>query len=270
MNFRSTLVALAVAASFGLTGCVMTRIETGEVGVRIDMSKQISGSELMAGSWNQTLIGDVLTFPVKDIVVNLENKNPLTSDNSALQDFDVTIVYSINPTSVAELYSTKSRAFHVFDTKTNDTILMYNYISTLANNASYKAVRQYESLKVADNRAELEAKIRNEVIETLKGDKLDASLTVSLVQIRNVQPNAAIMEAATNFVKSQNELKIKTTEVLIAQKESERMAALSANSQASIAYMNAQAALNISEGIKNGKVQTIVVPSNMTGLMIQK
>ncbi len=48
------------------------------------------------------------------------------------------------------------------------------------------------------------------------------------------------------------------------------MAALSSNSAASIAYMNAQAALNISEGIKNGKVQTIVVPSNMTGLMIGK
>ena len=31
-----------------------------------------------------------------------------------------------------------------------------------------------------------------------------------------------------------------------------------------------EAALNISEGIKNGKVQTIVVPSNMTGLMIGK
>jgi hypothetical protein len=28
--------------------------------------------------------------------------------------------------------------------------------------------------------------------------------------------------------------------------------------------------LNISEGIKNGQVQTIVVPSNMTSLMIPK
>ncbi len=48
------------------------------------------------------------------------------------------------------------------------------------------------------------------------------------------------------------------------------MAALANNSASSIAFMNAQAALNIYEGIKNGKVQTIVVPSNMTGLMIGK
>ena len=44
------------------------------------------------------------------------------------------------------------------------------------------------------------------------------------------------------------------------------MAALAANSTQSIAYMQAQAALNISEGIKQGKVNTIVVPSNITML----
>ena len=60
------------------------------------------------------------------------------------------------------------------------------------------------------------------------------------------------------------------SEALSAEAESRRMAALANNSQSSIAFMNAQAALNISEGIKNGKVQTIVVPSNMTGLMIGK
>ena len=48
------------------------------------------------------------------------------------------------------------------------------------------------------------------------------------------------------------------------------LGALANNSASSIAFMNAQAALNISEGIKNGKVQTIVVPSNMTSLMLPK
>lgn len=265
---RKFTVLSLLAASVLAAGC--TRIETGEVGVRVDMSKQVQGSELMPGSWNQTLIGEVLTFPVKDIVVNLENKNPLTSDNSALADFDMTMVYSVNPTSVAELYSTKSRAFHSYDAKAKDTFLMFNYMTTLSNNAVYKAVRNYKSLEVADNRAHLEEAIRKEVTETLKSDKLDNSLSINLVQIRNVQPNADILASATAYVKAQNELKIKNTEVEIAKKESERMAALASNSTASIAYMNAQAALNISEGIKNGKVQTIVVPSNMTGLMIQK
>ena len=82
----TAIAALAIAA----TGC--TRIETGEVGVRLNASKQIEGNELMPGSWNQTLIGSVIEFPVKDIVVALENKTPMTADNSALADFDITVV----------------------------------------------------------------------------------------------------------------------------------------------------------------------------------
>jgi hypothetical protein len=248
------------------TGC--QRIETGEVGVRINASKEIQGQELMPGSWNQTIIGGVLTFPTKDIQISLENKTPMTSDNSALDDFDINVVYAINPASVAELYSTKSRSFNGIGN--GDIFLMYKYIETLVNNASYKSVREYKSLEVADKRAEIELKIRDMVTEQLKIEKLDTAISITLVQIRNVAPNKEILMSATAYVKAQNDLKIKQTEVDIAKKESERMAALSNNSEKSIAYMNAQATLNISEGIKDGKVQTIVVPSNMTGLMIQK
>ncbi len=265
---RKFAISAIVAASILATGC--TRIETGEVGIRVDMSKQVQSGELMPGSWNQTMVGDVLTFPTKDIAVSLENKAPMTSDNTALADFDLTLVYGISPTAVAELYSTKSRAFHAYDDKRGDTFLMYNYMTTLVNNAAYKVVRQYKALDVADNRAKIENEIREVVANQLKEEKLDGSLQLTVIQIRNIQPNAEILAAATQYVKAQNELKIKQTEVDIAKKESERMAALSSNSAASIAYMNAQAALNISEGIKNGKVQTIVVPSNLTGLMIGK
>jgi hypothetical protein len=59
-------------------------------------------------------------------------------------------------------------------------------------------------------------------------------------------------------------------EVQTAKKEAERMAALSNNSANSIAFMQAQAMLNISEGIKAGRVQTIVVPSNFNALMMNK
>ena len=265
---RKFALTAIVLASVLATGC--TRIQTGEVGVRVDMSKQIQGSELMPGSWNQTMVGDVMTFPVKDITVALDNMTPLSADNSALADFDVSIVYGINPTSVAELYSTKSKAFHAYNEKERDTYLMYNYMVTLAKNAAYKVARNYKSLELADNRAKMEEEIRAHVAETLRAEKLDTALQLTLVQIRNIQPNAEIMAAATAYVKSQNELKIKENEVKLAKLESERMAALAQNSTQSIAYMNAQAALNISEGIKNGKVQTIVVPSNMTGLMIGK
>ena len=265
---RKFALAAIVAASVLATGC--TRIQTGEVGVRVDLSNQVQGAELLPGSWNQTLIGNVMTFPVRDITVALDDLKPLDADNTALADFDVTVVYGVNPTSVAELYSTKSKSFHAYNDKEKDTYLMHNYMVTLVKNAANKVVRKYKTLELADSRAKMEEEIRNVVTETLKAEKLDTALQLTLVQIRNIAPNTEIMQAATNLVKSQNELKIKENEVKLAKLESERMAALAQNSTQSIAYMNAQAALNISEGIKNGKVQTIVVPSNMTGLMIGK
>lgn len=263
---KLSIIAASIAVAL-TTGC--TRISTGEVGVRLDASKQISGTELMPGSFNQTLIGEVLTFPTKDIVVDIQNKKPMTADNTPLDDFDITVVYALNPTAVAELYSTKSRSFHavidngIFD---GDTLLMYNYIQTLVNNATYKAVRQYKALEVADNRAKIEQEILETVSNQLKAEKLDNAITVSVVQIRNVTPNQQILESATRYVQSQNELLIKENEVKIAKAEAERMTALSQNAGQSIAYMNAQSQMMIAEAVKNGKVQTIIIPSNLTML----
>jgi regulator of protease activity HflC (stomatin/prohibitin superfamily) len=258
-------ILFATLLSTGLlsTGC--TRIETGEVGVRVDMSKQIQSTELPVGSWNQTIIGDVLTFPVKDITVVIENKTPMTADNSALADFDLTAVYGINPSSVAELYSTKAKGFHA--NNEGDILLMYNYISTLINNSAYKVVRQYKALEVSDNRAKIEVEILQSVNEQLRAEKLDTAITLSVIQVRSILPNAEILKSATEYVRAQNELKVKSTEVEIAKKESERMAALSANSGTSIAYMNAQAQMKIAEGIANGKVHTIVVPVDFRGMV---
>lgn len=263
MKFVRSIIA--VAAIVTLSAC--SRIETGSVGIRVDISKQVQGTELMPGSWNQTIVGNVMTFPTKDITVSLENKAPMTSDNSALADFDITVVYSINPTSVAEIYSTKSKAFHAYDEKEKDTFLMYNYMLTLVNNASYKTVRQYKSLEVADNRARIESEIQSIVTDTLKAEKLDNALTLSLVQIRNIQPNAEIMAAATAYVKSVNELKVKENEVKLAELESQRQKALSENSGQTIAYMNAVSTQTIAEAVKNGKVQTIVLPYNFSGIV---
>lgn len=255
------ILGLAVLAA----GC--TRIETGEVGVRVGFDKQIKQGELLPGSFNQVLIGDVLTFPVKDVNVVLENMTPVAKDNSTVKDLDAVVVYNINPTQVSELYATKNRAFHA-EAK-GDVYLMYNYVVQNTRNAIYKAARKYEALDMADNREQMENFIREEIARNLAEEKLDGSITISQVLIRNVVPADSVVESANALVRAKNEYKQKEVEVQTAKKEAERMAALANNSASSIAFMNAQAALNISEGIKNGKVQTIVVPANFNALMLK-
>jgi regulator of protease activity HflC (stomatin/prohibitin superfamily) len=260
--FTLSILAAAVLA----TGC--TRIETGEVGVRVGFDKQVQQGELLPGSFNQVLIGDVLTFPVKDVNVVLENMTPVAKDNSTMKDLDAVVVYNINPQSVAELYSTKNKSFHA-EAK-GDTYVMYNYIVQNARNAIYKAARKYEALDMADNRTDMENFIKEEIVRNLAEEKLDGSIMISQVMIRNVLPSDTVVESANALVRSKNELKQKEVEVKTAEAESRRMAALANNSGSSIAFMQAQAMLNISEGIKNGKVQTIVVPSNFNALMMPK
>lgn len=255
-----------LTAAVLVTGC--TRIETGEVGVRVNAYKEVQPGELLPGSLNQTIIGDVLTFPIKDVNVVLENMTPVAKDNSTMKDFDAVVVYNINPQNVAELYSTKNKSFHA-DFR-SDTYVMYNYVVQNARNAIYKAARKYEALDMADNRTEMENMIKDEITRNLAEEKLDGSITINQVMVRSVIPADSVVESANALVRAKNELKQKEVEVKTAEAESRRMAALANNSASSIAFMQAQAMLNISEGIKNGRVQTVVVPSNMTSLMISK
>ena len=264
---KRILTLSILAAAVALTSAC-TRIETGEVGVRVGFDKQVQPGELMPGSFNQVLIGDVLTFPIKDVNVTLENMTPVAKDNSTMKDLDAVVVYNINPQQVSELYATKNKSFHA-EFK-GDTYVMYNYLVQNARNAIYKAARKYEALDMADNRGEMEKFIQEEIVRNLADEKLDGSIMISQVLIRNVVPADSVVESANALVRSKNELKQKEVEVKTAEAESRRMAALANNSSSSIAFMQAQAMLNISEGIKNGRVQTIVVPSNFNALMMNK
>jgi len=253
-----------VAAAVLATGC--TRIETGEVGIRVGFDKQVKQEELLPGSWNQTVIGDVLTFSVKDVQVDVVDLTPLAADNSTVKDFDMAVIYSINPQSVAEMWVDKNKSFHA-RAKDGDILLMYNYVYQVARNAAYKTARKYESLKMADNRAQIEQEVRESMIKALADEKLDQSITVQQVLVRNIMPADNIIESANALVQAQNELKKKQVEVETAKKEAERIAALNANKGA-VEYMQAMAMINISEGIRDGKVQTIVVPANFNALMM--
>lgn len=255
---KLSLIATAVALT---TAC--TRIETGEVGLRRGFDKQVSNTELLPGSFNQTIIGEVMTFPIKDVNVKLDDLTPLAKDNSTMKDFDAVVIYNLNQSQVAELYNTKSKAFHI-DHK-GDTYLMYNYVQQMARNAIYKAAREYEALDMADNRGQIEIKVREIMQKTIAEEKLDGAIQVSQVLVRNVVPADSVVASANDLVRAKNELKQKEVEVKTAEAEARRIAALNANAGA-IQYMDAQArmkqadaALETAKAIATFKGNTLVI-----------
>jgi hypothetical protein len=248
---RSIKIGLVLAAVALTSAC--TRIETGEVGLRRDINKQVSTQELLPGSWNQTIVGEVMTFPVKDVNVVIENMTPVAKDNSTMKDLDAVIVYNVNQSQVAELYNAKNKSFHA-EFK-GDTYVMYNYIVQSARNAIYKAARKYEALDMADNRNEMETFIKEEITRNL----------ASQVMVRSVVPSDVIVASANELVRSKNELKQKEVEVATAQAEARRIAALNANAGA-IQYMDAQArmkqadaSLKMAEAVASFKGNTLVI-----------
>lgn len=222
-------------------------------------------TELQPGSFNQVLVGDVLTFPIKQIGLQVENMKPQTSDNSTLSDLDLTVIYNINPAAVGELYTKESRAFHAVNEQ-KETLLMYGYLSTLAVNAATKAVAEHKALGIAGHREAIEKAIVLGMNEALKLRHLETSIVIDQAQIKSILPAQSIIDSANAVISQQNALRAKEIEVDIANKEAERLNALSKNVQ-NIQYMNAKALQDIAEGVKAGKVQSIVVPYDFKGII---
>lgn len=264
MNRTLTIFAAAVSLAL-ITGC--TRIETGEVGLRLNASKQIEGQELLEGSFNQTVVGDVLTFPVRDIAMSITDQTPLTSEDTKLADLDFNVIYNISPSAVSELWSKKSKSFHLRDKDSGDWYLMYNYMWSVATNAAVKAVRKQGALKITDNRETVEKDIRDIIVAELTKEGLQTSINVTSVRVVGIQPNPAIVKAATDVVEANQRVAVATAQVQVATQEAERMKVLASNAGQSIAYMQAQAQMKIAEGIAAGKVQTIVVPMDFKGMV---
>ena len=254
-----------LVALIALSATACSRIPTGEVGLRVNFDKTIENKELVAGSFNQVFIGDVLKFPVKEIAATVNDLTPLAADNSTMKDFDVAVIYNLNPDSIAELYTKKSKSFHASGTD-GETLLMYSYLQLTARNAVYKEARKYQALEMNDKRAQIESDILQTMKSTIAAEGLSNDIVISQVQVKSISPSDAVRQSADALVKAQNEKKQKAVEVETAKLEAERIAALNSNAGA-INYMQAQAQMKIAEGIANGKVQTVVVPYDFKGML---
>jgi hypothetical protein len=254
--FTLSILAAAVLA----TGC--TRIETGEVGLRVGFDKQVKNEELLPGSFNQVIIGDVLTFPTKEISVKVEDMTPLAKDNSTMKDFDALVTYNINQSQVAEIYNTKNKSFHA--NHGGDVYLMYNYIFNAARNAIYKSARKYEALEMGDARQAMETEIKEQITRTLAEEKLDGTITIGQVLIRNIVPADSVVASANELVKAKNEYKTEEVKVATAKKRNESMQANPMAIPLLKAEAEADAIRALPRAIAEFKGQTLVINGVVT------
>ena len=255
-------VKMSVIAAAVVSTAACTRIETGEVGLRVGFDKQVKNEELLPGSFNQVIIGSVMTFPIKEISVKVEDMTPLAKDNSTMKDFDALVTYNINQSQVAEIYNSKNRSFHAMHN--GDVLLMYNYIFNATRNAIYKSARKYEALEMGDARQAMETEIKEQVARTLAEEKLDGTITIGQVLIRNIVPADSVVASANELVKAKNEYKTEEVKVATARKRNESMQANPMAIPLLKAEAEADAMRQLPGAIANFKGQTLVINGVVT------
>jgi hypothetical protein len=66
---------LAAIVSLMLVLSCTVRVETGTVGLRINFNNELEPIELLPGSWNQKIVGNIIVFPVKEVAGYARNRH---------------------------------------------------------------------------------------------------------------------------------------------------------------------------------------------------
>ncbi len=169
----------AIIAQFALffgivlftSGCGCARIDTGEVGLRREFSGTIKPNNLNPGL-HQTLVGDVIVFAAKEILLAEEDIAPSSKDKSTLKDFDVNFTYIVDINSTFLLYTKYSSTANMHAPDSNETFLMASFVKAIVRAAAYSAVAEYNALEVNNNRKAIEDRIKALANEKLSSEKL--------------------------------------------------------------------------------------------------
>ena len=258
-------IKMFVVAVLAVTTMACTRIDTGHLGVRTGFNGEISMQELGVG-FHQTIVGSVKEYVANEITLEINDLKPQTKDRSSLSDLDLTFTYSIDPSALADLVvKYKGRDL---ETKEHGTYPVGRYVLNVVQTAATDVVSRYDALTANENREKIKTDIKARVDQILDEEHLKGKVMVHQVFIKNLDIAPELKASATAVIAAQNTLRAKEIEVQTAKRESERMTELTKqNSNGYIDLLNAQANYQIASAVREGKVQTIIIPHDFKGVI---
>lgn len=194
---------LTVLALIALAGC--TRIETGEVGLRKDFSGVVQQEPLSTG-FHQSMIGEVLVFSSREVLVPLTGLKPITADKLPMEDVDIQFTYRVEPAAIPHLYTKYGQTYHLKDAH-GDIIPMLGMVTQFVRSATSDAISKYQALQVNDKRAEIVALITLDVASKIKAESLEKEITVGQIVFTNVSIPHSIVTSTEGVVQAQNQAK---------------------------------------------------------------
>lgn len=217
MKGKTTLKLFAAGVmALSLTGCFKVT-ETGQVGIRTTFSGKIEPDEVQQGI-HFTVLSNIKNFSVKQIPIDLSDLKPKASDNLRLQDFDVTVYYTVNPAAVSDIF-TKYQNSTVQNT---DGVYYpaYQLIHNLARSAANDAVSKFPSMQLNEKRLELE----NNIMISLQKE-LDMAengvFTVDRVNVTNIITDPTVEQSIQRIADTENQKIIAKNQLEIAKTQAE-------------------------------------------------
>lgn len=210
-------IIIAIVAFAVLSGC--TRIETGEVGLRKDFSGSVQSDPLSVG-FHQSLIGNVLIFSSREVLVPLTGLKPITADKLPMEEVDIQFTYHVNPESIPRLYVKYGQSYHVKD-EHGDIVPMLGMVTQFVRSATSDAIAKYPALQVNDKRTEIVGIITTDVLAKIKAEGLDKDVFVGQIVFTNVSIPHSIVVSTENVVQMQNQTKAALQKVEVVKNEAQ-------------------------------------------------
>lgn len=246
------LVFVAVIA-----GSNFTTIQTGENGLYKSFDGKISDQVLQPGI-NFDGLGSIQTFNTRKITVNANDLKPKTKDNTIMKEMDVTITYSIAPTSLFGFYTGYDISNHGV-TEKGQIQLMAAYIQRLITSSVNQSVDEFPALEVNSKLENIQDAIKANLTAALEKNGLAGKITVDSVIVGKADLPDSLVASVNRVVVAQSAFKEQEQRTLTAKSKAEENAALAATvTEKSLEYKRLEVAEkfannpNIKWGIING------------------
>jgi len=205
--FTLPLIALTLSACGA--------IQTGEVGVRTTFTGKVVPQEIGQGFYTH-ITSDVREFSTKEIAIELFNMQPKAGDNLTLDDLDIEVYYTIEPSSVVDMHIKYANRHE--RARSGSYLPVYNLVKSFAREAVYGTVSEYDSLVVHQERDKIRLQVKERTQEAL--DATDPGVfQIQKVVIRDVKTDPTIEDSIKLAVARNKELEAKKIELQIAREQ---------------------------------------------------
>lgn len=238
-----------------LTAGQFTTINTGENGLYVGFDGQVK-NEILTPGIKYDGFGSIKVFNTRKITVIANDLRPKTKDNTIMKEMDVTVTYSISPTSLYDFYTNYDITNHAVGDG-GQVQLMSSYISRLITSAVNQSVDEFPALEVNSKLEQIQDTIKSNLSEALKKNGLDGKITVDSIIVGKADLPDDLVASVNRVVAAQSANKEQEVKTRTAQLRAEENKALASTVTAqSLDYQRNEI---LKAAMENGSIQKILI-----------